>query len=504
MIRFKNLPWCCLLLSIILSACNGPGKGLEMHSLDDIKDKRIGVWVGSVYDKYTAEHFPEATVVHLDASPDLVVALINHKCDVFMIHSELAAHFMAQYPEVGLLYQYADTDTLGYGFTLDNIRMQQMFNEFIDELGYDEIQKICDKWAHNFDNTAAPVQQGDGSGGALRMGTTGTDVPCSSTKDGKPAGYDIELVYRFAARHNMKVEVNRMPFGSLIAALSAGKVDIIGSGIMITPERQKKVLFSNPYRVRNFCFLALKKDIAVYASSEAAEPDNGVTAETSFLQSLSEGFKNNIIAEKRYRIILDGLRTTAVITFFTVLLGTVWGGVICLMRMSRRGFWRSIGEAYVTLLAGTPLLVFLMIMFYVVFASTTVSPTVVAIIALALAFGAYVSRIYKTAIESVDAGQAEAGIAMGFTRAGTFRYIVFPQALHRALPLYKGEVIAMLKNTSIVGYIAVEDLTKAGDIIRSRTFDAFFPLIVVALLYFFLAWLLSFLLTRMGDRSVIT
>lgn len=504
MVRINNTKWWCGLLFyiILLTACSESKDSLEMHSLDDIKDKRIGVWVGSVYDKYTAEHFPEATVVHLDASPDLVVALVNRKCDVFMIHSELAAHFMAQYPEVGLLYEYADTDTLGYGFGLGNTRMQQMFNEFIDELGYDEIQKICNKWAHGFDTTPPPIQEGDGSGGVLRMGTTGTDVPCSSTKDGKPAGYDIEIVYRFAARHNMKVEINKMPFGSLIAALSTGKVDIIGSGIMITPERQQKILFSNPYRVRNFCFLALKKDIAAY-SAEADEYGNVTTTESTFVQRLTEGVKRNLLTEKRYRIILDGLFTTINITFFAVLFGTIWGGVICMMRMSRRKFWKGIGETYVTILSGTPLLVFLMIMFYVVFASATISATVVAIIALALAFGAYVSRIYKTAIESIDRGQTEAGIALGFTRVNTFRYIIFPQAVRRALPIYKGEVISMLKNTSIVGYIAVEDLTKAGDIIRSRTFDAFFPLITVALLYFILAWLLSFLLDRLANRAIL-
>lgn len=500
--RFKKLQWCYFLCLILLSACQQQSEGLNMSSLDDIKDKRIGVWVGSVYDKYTADHFPEATVVHLDATPDLVVALINNKCDVFMIHSELAAHFMAQYPEIGLLYQYADTDTLAYGFNPENTRLQQQFNAFIHELGYEEIQTICDKWAHNFNHTPPPLQEGDGSGGILRMGTTGTDVPCSSTKDGRPAGYDIELVYKFAAKHNMKVEVSRMQFGSLIAALSTGKVDVIGNGIMITPERQKKILFSDFYRIRNFCFLALKKNITTYAE-EVAGQETEAAPQVSFFQSLTEGFKSNIMTEKRYLIILEGLLTTIIITFFTVLIGTLWGGVICLLRMSRHKLWKGIGDLYVTILSGIPLLVFLMIMFYIVFAGVNISAVTVAIIALALAFGAYVSRIYKTAIESIDAGQREAGIAMGFTRTETFWYIIFPQAVRRALPIYKGEVISMLKNTSIVGYIAVEDLTKAGDIIRSRTFDAFFPLIVVALAYFLLAWLLSVLLTKIAGRNAV-
>ena len=106
-------------------------------------------------------------------------------------------------------------------------------------------------------------------------------------------------------------------------------------------------------------------------------------------------------------------------------------------------------------------------------------------------FAAYVSEMYRTGIESVDKGQIEAGIATGFTKAKTFLYIVLPQAVRQILPVYKGEFISLVKMTSVVGYIAVQDLTKASDIIRSRTFDAFFPLIMVAVLYFLISWLLS-------------
>jgi polar amino acid transport system substrate-binding protein len=105
-------------------------------------------------------------------------------------------------------------------------------------------------------------------------------------------------------------------------------------------------------------------------------------------------------------------------------------------------------------------------------------------------FAAYVAEIFRSGIESIDKGQTEAGIAMGFTRLNTFLFIVLPQTLLRILPTYKGEFISLVKMTSIVGYIAVQDLTKASDIIRSRTFDAFFPLIMVAVLYFLISWVL--------------
>ena len=142
---------------------------------------------------------------------------------------------------------------------------------------------------------------------------------------------------------------------------------------------------------------------------------------------------------------------------------------------------------YISVLRGIPVVVLLMLIFYVVFASVNISPVLVAVLAFGMNFAAYVSEIFRSGIEGVDKGQSEAGIAMGFTRTQTFGFIILPQMIQRILPVYKGEFISLVKMTSIVGYIAVQDLTKASDIIRSRTFDAFFPLIMVAVLYFLIA-----------------
>jgi polar amino acid transport system substrate-binding protein len=160
------------------------------------------------------------------------------------------------------------------------------------------------------------------------------------------------------------------------------------------------------------------------------------------------------------------------------------------MRMSQRRVLQVPAKIYISILRGTPVLVLLMLIFYVVFASVNINPVLVATIAFGMNFGAYVAEIFRTGIEGVDKGQTEAGIAMGFSKAKTFLYIVLPQTVRRILPVYKGEFISLVKMTSIVGYIAVQDLTKASDIIRSRTFDAFFPLVMVASLYFAISWLL--------------
>jgi len=207
-------------------------------------------------------------------------------------------------------------------------------------------------------------------------------------------------------------------------------------------------------------------------------------------ENLKEAFHRNVVEEARYLLIVEGLKTTLWISLLSIGLGTLLGLLVCWMRMSHSRTLKGLASLYVTLMRGTPLLVLLMLMFYVVFAGTRFNAVSVSVITFALNFAAYVSEVFRSSIEGIDRGQAEAGIALGFTRVDTFIHIILPQAFRRMLPVYESEVVSLLKMTSIVGYIAVQDLTKVGDIIRSRTFDAFFPLIMVALLYFLLSWLM--------------
>ena len=216
-----------------------------------------------------------------------------------------------------------------------------------------------------------------------------------------------------------------------------------------------------------------------------------------FWQGIAESFRTNFIQDNRYVQILEGLETTMVITVCAVLLGTLLGGAICWMRMQRKAWISNIAKVYIEIMHGTPVLVMLMIMYYVVMAPLNASGVFVAIITFAMNTSAYISEMLRTSIEGVDRGQTEAGLSLGLTRIQTFFCIVLPQAVRNVMPIYRGEVISLLKTTSIVGYVAVMDLTKASDMIRARTFDAFFPLITIALVYFLIAWLIGLLLDRL-------
>ena len=217
--------------------------------------------------------------------------------------------------------------------------------------------------------------------------------------------------------------------------------------------------------------------------------------------NVAESFSNNLIVEDRYRMILDGLQVTLLITLCAAVLGTILGGLVCWMRMSRHRWLQQVARVYIDLMRGTPVLVLLMLMYYVVMAPVDATGIVVAIVTFAMNTAAYISEMLRTTIQGIDRGQTEAGLALGFTPRQTFLKIVLPQVVRAVMPVYQGEIISLLKGTSIVGYIAVADMTRASDLIRSRTFDAFFPLIVTAIIYFVMAWLIGMLLQSLVQRK---
>lgn len=235
---------------------------------------------------------------------------------------------------------------------------------------------------------------------------------------------------------------------------------------------------------------------------------------TEWLQEMQAQFELNFIEDDRWRYIVDGLSVTLKLTFFAVILGIVIGIFIAIIRSTydknikemRPGFKKvmlsvlnGISQLYLTVIRGTPVVVQLMIMYYIIFASSN-NKVLVAILAFGINSGAYVAEIVRSGIMSVDAGQFEAGRSLGFSYTQTMYYIIVPQAFKNVLPALANEFIVLLKETSVAGYIALQDLTKAGDIIRSRTYSPFMPLIGVAVIYLVVVMFFTWLVNRLERR----
>lgn len=223
------------------------------------------------------------------------------------------------------------------------------------------------------------------------------------------------------------------------------------------------------------------------------------------LQDLQSKFINNFIAEDRWKYLTDGLVVTLQITLCAVILGIVLGFLVAIVRSThdRTGklkILNALCNLYLTVIRGTPVVVQLLIIYFVIFGSTDISKVMVAVMAFGINSGAYVAEIFRSGIMSIDNGQFEAGRSLGFNYRQTMFYIVMPQAFKNVLPALGNEFISLLKETSVSGYIALQDLTKGGDIIRSRTYDAFMPLIAVAFIYLVMVLVFSRLVGLLERR----
>ena len=237
----------------------------------------------------------------------------------------------------------------------------------------------------------------------------------------------------------------------------------------------------------------------------------------NFFSEFSDRFYSNFIDGEMWRYITDGLKPTLTVTFFAVVIGVVLGFVIALIRATydRTGkkifrwdgfgdfllwFFNLIAKLYLTVIRGTPVVVQLLIIYIVIFASVDIDKVLVAVIAFGINSAAYVAEIFRGGIMSIDIGQMEAGRSIGFSYWQTMMYIILPQAFKTVLPTLGNEFIVLLKETSVAGYIALQDLTKGGDIIRSRTYDAFFPLIAVAIIYLIMVMIFTKLVEMLERR----
>lgn len=218
-----------------------------------------------------------------------------------------------------------------------------------------------------------------------------------------------------------------------------------------------------------------------------------------WLQNFRDAFVLNFIKDDRWKYLTEGLYVTLLITAFAVLMGLFLGFIVAMIRSTYQNtgklkFLNALSVVYLTVIRGTPVLVQLMIIYYVIFSSGNVNKIIVAILAFGINSGAYQAEIFRAGINAVPKGQFEAGRSLGFNYYQTMGNIIMPQAFKNILPALGNEFIVLVKETSIAGYIALVDITKAGDIIRSRTYSAFMPLLAVALIYLVIVMGLTYLI----------
>lgn len=480
-----------LLLSLILCGCADAGQRID--SLDQLREpgKKIAVKEGTPEELLVQKDFPDAQIL---TSSDLVAAyteVSNGIIDAF-IHSrsEMEAAMRGGVTGVRLLDEDYCENIIAVGLSrVSSVpELRNRFNTFLKELKDGGVlDEMYTYWVVEGNETMPDIPKAENPEGVLRVATTGSIMPYSFYVGDDLAGFDVELAERFAAWLNMEISYSIYDFNGIFQAVQTGDVDCAMSNLYYTEEHAEAIDFSDP--LFTIEVTAMVSD----GGAPAADSD-------SFRDRMASGFEKTFIREGRWKLLLQGACITLLITALAVVLGTALGFSVYLLCRRWGLAVNTVTRASVRLIHGIPVVVFLMILYYVIFGKIQISRTLVSVLGFTILFGADVYSMLKTGVGTVDRGQSEAASSLGFPPRKAFFRIVLPQAVPYMLPVFTEQVTALIKATSVVGYIAVQDLTKMGDIIRGRTYEAFFPLVTIAAIYFALAELLTFAVRRIGRQ----
>ena len=464
-------------------------------TLTDFENATIGVMTGTVYDDFAKERFPNAKREYYNMISDMIVAVEQGKIDGYLSESTYVTAAIWEGAKIQSIDEAIDHTQAAYIFqkSEQSALLREQLNSFIraaKENG--TLDELAEKWFGKTEPTGKlDFNSLTGENGTIRIAVAPDLKPISYIKDGELTGYEMEILLLFAKEYGYKLDLSYMTFDAILPGVTTGKYDIGTGAVTITEERAQSLDFSESH---------LTVDVVMVVK---AEPDSA--AQNSFWNEVKEDFEKTFIREDRWKLIVEGIGVTMLISLCAAAAGSLLGfGLYMLSRSEVKLLQllaKGIASVYSRIIAGTPVVVILMILFYVIFGKMRdMSGILVAIIGFTLTFGAFVYDHMTVSVSSVDRGQTEAAYALGYTKNKTFFRIIFPQAMTIFLPSYCGQAVELIKATAVVGYVAVNDLTKMGDIIRSNTYEAFFPLIATAVIYFLLTWILASLLKLLKLR----
>ena len=418
---------------------------------------------------------------YFNSVADMQLALEEKKIDAYMTSNAVAEWQVNQENRIAIFPEPFGTSLYGFAFQKGDpecARWQDALNQIPDETK----NKLWKKWTGADDSKKTlPKQDWPGKNGTIKVAACDTIPPMSyGGEEDQLMGFDTELILMVAKEMDVHVKFVGMDFSAIMPYIQSGKALFASGGIIVTDERKKTMDFATYYTAAF--------DVIVPADEDALK--------IGFWQGMKDSFERTFITEKRYMMILSGLGVTLTISIAAGILGLLLAFGLVFLRHRNRKVFNKLIAGYSRLIAGIPAVVILMVLYYIIFGAVDMPAVVVAIVGFALIFGARAFEVIWNAVCNVDGGQREAALALGYTENLAFRNIVLPQSKDIYYPLLQGQFVTLVKETSIVGYITALDLTRAGDLIRSRTMDAFFPLLAIAVLYFLLTWVLAYLLTR--------
>lgn len=498
--RYIVLTMMMLLIATFGCGCVKEEKKVEtkvVAGVDDLEGATIGVQLGTTGDIYVTDYEGDEAgtkVSRFNKGADAVQALKQGKVDCVLIDEQPALSFVEKNSELQILEEEFAIEEYAICIAKENTNLKQQINDALAQLQREGVlADIVKNYIGDETKGKMPYESPedvDRSNGTLTMATNVGFPPYEYYENGIPTGIDVDLAQAIADKLGMELVINDVEFDSIIISVQSGKADIGVAGMTVTEDRLKNIDFSEPYTTA-------KQVIIVKGETQEAQ------------RSLQSRFYNTFVEGDRWEYIPQGLWNTVLITICAGLIGIVLGFVIAFIRVAhdRSGeegvlitLFNIVAKIYLTVFRGTPVVAQLLIMYYVVFGAMKVNPIIAAILAFGLNSAAYVAEAIRSGIVAIEVGQFEAGRSLGFTYGQTMWNIILSQAIKNSLPAMCNEFIALLKESSIVGYVGLMDLMKAGDIIRSTTFEAMLPLVSVALVYLVLVMIMTAGVNRLERR----
>ncbi len=482
--RKKIMRYLCVVIGmmLLLSGCvqsTSKSDSKEITKMSQLKNASIGVWSGSICESACRKCLPDANYFYYDTTGDMATSVMQGKTDAFCITPPYFSIMKYELPELEALKETVGSFSVHFILRPDKRgeKIRTEINEYLARARKSgEIDEINARWYGEDESLKVIDRSGlTGKNGTIKLAVCG-DTPIGYIRGNEVVGSEVEILTRFCTEYGYDLQIDVLTFSAIIPSMQTCKYDVAAASFEYSKERAKIVKFSDKTHDEKIILVVRKKS---------------KSGNLSIFQSIKKSFNRTFLRYQRWKLFLGGISQTLLITVLSMIGGTALGFLIYLLCRNGGKAANTISRFAMWLIDGTPMVVLLMIFYYIIFSQTRINGTWVAIVCFSLTFACSMFGMLTSGVKAVGNGQLEGARALGYTDFQAFFKLILPQAAMHFLPTYQTAVVAHIKSTAIVGYIAVQDLTKVSDLIRSNTFDPFFPLLATAAIYFVLAWILT-------------
>lgn len=487
-----------LLCTTICSAFAATIDTSSFQTIEDFNGLPIGVQTAVLYEELIRDRVPDTEFQYYTMPTDMILALKSGKVAAYLVEAVGYGVHKANHPDLDVFKEipgYISASNI-IGNNDRQERLLREMNQFIQD-GYNngllgEDGTLYQYWIADFDPINDNIGVNDfhftGENGTLNVAVEGGYEPFSFVSDGNLAGFDVEFVCRFCVEYGYQPIFNEIPFEAIAPGVETGKFDI-GMNIVVSEERNETGTLSDVYYTCPVYLVVLGSENSA-AAATGADSDGSASTVTGnanklgFFEKIQQSFYKTFIRENRWKMFVSGAGVTILITICSIVIGTILGFAVYMLCRHGNVVANNITNFFMWLIHGMPTVLLLMILYYVIFGASRLSGMWISVVGFSLMFACSMIDMLRVGYNAIGRGQYEASTALGYSDAQSFFKILLPQAAHHFLPIYSNEVVTLIKETSVVGYIAVLDLTKISDLVRSRTYEAFFALILTAIVYF--------------------